>query len=81
MAHLDRSLLPGVALATMLVKPILYLAGRTVSCMWLSCSSVKPDRKRHFPEPEKNRVSTFLRVLVQLRTPATSRHGTFKELH
>lgn len=77
-AHLDRSLLPGVALATMLVKPILYLAGRTVSCMWLSCSSVKPDKKRHFPEPEKRRRES---VLVQLQTPATSRHGNFKEVY
>lgn len=47
--YLERSLLPGVALATMLVKPILYLAGSESSCMWLSSSSVKPDRNRHFP--------------------------------
>lgn len=56
-AYLDRSLLPGVALATMLVKPILYLAGRVVSCMWLSCSSVNPDRNRHFPETQGHLVS------------------------
>lgn len=56
--HLDRSLLPGVALATMFVKPILYLPGRVVSCMWLSCSSVNPDRKRHFPEARKG-ISTL----------------------
>lgn len=48
-AHLERSLLPGVVLDTMLVKPILYLTGSVVSCMWLSCSSVNPDRYRHFP--------------------------------
>lgn len=47
--YLERSLLPGVALDTMLVKPILYLTGSDVSCMWLSCSSVNPDRNRHFP--------------------------------
>lgn len=51
--HLERSLLPGVALATMFVKPILYLVGRMVSCMWFSCSSVNPDRNRHFPETVK----------------------------
>lgn len=51
--YLERSLLPGVARATMLVKPILYLPGRVVSCIWLSCSSVNPDRKRHFPETVK----------------------------
>lgn len=56
-AYLERSLLPGVALATMLVKPILYLTGRTVSCMWLSCSSVNPDRNRHFPEMKKGTQS------------------------
>lgn len=47
--YLERSLLPGVALDTILVKPILYLTGSVVSCMWLSCSSVNPDRNRHFP--------------------------------
>lgn len=59
-AYLERSLLPGVALATMLVKPILYLTGRVVSCMWLSCSSVNPDRNRHFPEMKRfPRQSSF----------------------
>lgn len=66
-SNLDRSLLPGVARATMLVKPILYLVGSTVSCMWLSCSSVNPDRNRHFPGREENHVSQGrLQLHVQL---------------
>ena len=47
--YLERSLLPGVALATMLVKPILYFVGSIVSAVWLSSSSVNPDRNKHFP--------------------------------
>ncbi|TNN41789.1 hypothetical protein EYF80_048034 [Liparis tanakae] len=70
--HVERSLLPGVALATMLVKPILYLTGRVVSCMWLSCSFVKPDRKRHFPEMEKSFVSLLSSIFSCLPSAGAS---------
>lgn len=62
--YLERSLLPGVALATIFVKPMPYFSGKLSSSMWFNSFSVNPDRKRHFPETYICRFSTISYVLM-----------------
>ena len=73
-AYVERSLLPGVALATMLVKPILYLTGRMVSDVWFRSSLVNPDRNRHFPE-KQNHQSVIHLCSKQRRMYLTEANG------
>ena len=81
-------MLPGVVLATMLVKPILYFAGRLVSLMWLSCSSVNPDKNRHFPDEDKfslnlsHRYSSEIEVnFVMLCSLRIGKHCSYDALN